>query len=108
MQYLVSVIDDRTGSGTPEEMTATLADVDDVRTALHELARRHLASVTRPQVVRLRRLSSAESGRSATSWTIRVSAASGHITCARIGTPARSRSPWRLTVNEKTAAFVAA
>jgi TetR/AcrR family transcriptional repressor of mexJK operon len=45
------------------EMTATLADVDDVRTALHELARRHLASVTRPQVVRLRRLISAESGR---------------------------------------------
>ncbi|NEK60009.1 TetR/AcrR family transcriptional regulator [Geodermatophilus sabuli] len=45
------------------ELAAALADVDDVSGALHDLAREHLASVTRPQVVRLRRLISAESGR---------------------------------------------
>jgi TetR/AcrR family transcriptional repressor of mexJK operon len=45
------------------DLGASLADVEDVPGALHDLARRHLASVTRPQVVRLRRLISAESGR---------------------------------------------
>jgi TetR/AcrR family transcriptional regulator, mexJK operon transcriptional repressor len=40
-----------------------LPETGDVRAALRELARRHLESVTRPEVVRLRRLVSAESGR---------------------------------------------
>ena len=46
-----------------EGLGAGLAGTDDVPAALRELARRHLASVTRPEVVRLRRLISAESGR---------------------------------------------
>ena len=46
-----------------EELVSALGRADDVPTALRELARRHLASVTRPEVVRLRRLISAESGR---------------------------------------------
>ena len=44
-------------------LVAALAETDDVRSALRDLARRHLESVTRPEVVRLRRLISAESGR---------------------------------------------
>jgi TetR/AcrR family transcriptional repressor of mexJK operon len=54
-------------TATAEEFAARvvgpLRTAEDVPAALHELARRHLASVTRPQVVRLRRLISAESGR---------------------------------------------
>jgi TetR/AcrR family transcriptional repressor of mexJK operon len=54
-------------TATAEEFAAHVVEplrtTDDVPAALHELARRHLASVTRPQVVRLRRLISAESGR---------------------------------------------
>ncbi|MGY1692747.1 TetR/AcrR family transcriptional regulator [Geodermatophilus sp. SYSU D01105] len=46
-----------------DELVRALDEVADVEGALHELARRHLASVTRPQVVRLRRLASAESRR---------------------------------------------
>ena len=44
-------------------VVAGLREADDVRAALRDLARRHLASVTRPEVVRLRRLISAESTR---------------------------------------------
>lgn len=44
-------------------VVAALGETDDVRTGLRDLARRHLDSVTRPEVVRLRRLISAESGR---------------------------------------------
>lgn len=46
------------------ELVGELHDVDDdIATALSDLARRHLAAVTRPQVLRLRRLIIAESGR---------------------------------------------
>ena len=46
-----------------DELIAPLRQADDVPAALHDLAREHLASVTRPEVVRLRRLISAESAR---------------------------------------------
>jgi TetR/AcrR family transcriptional repressor of mexJK operon len=46
-----------------DELVAPLRQADDVAAALHDLARQHLASVTRPQIVRLRRLISAESAR---------------------------------------------
>jgi TetR/AcrR family transcriptional repressor of mexJK operon len=46
-----------------DELIAPLRQVDDVPAALRELARQHLASVTRLPVVRLRRLISAESTR---------------------------------------------
>ncbi|MFW3171664.1 TetR/AcrR family transcriptional regulator [Geodermatophilus sp. CPCC 206100] len=46
-----------------DDLVAALGDADDVAAALHALARRHLASVTSPTVVRLRRLASAESRR---------------------------------------------
>ncbi len=46
-----------------DDLIASLDEAPDVTGALHDLARRHLAAVTRPHVVRLRRLASAESGR---------------------------------------------
>ncbi len=46
-----------------DELVPSLITVPDVHEALHALGRRHLAAVTRPEVVRLRRLISAESGR---------------------------------------------
>jgi TetR/AcrR family transcriptional repressor of mexJK operon len=46
-----------------EALVASLGEADDVPAALRDLARRHLASVTRLPVVRLRRLISAESAR---------------------------------------------
>ncbi|MGY1591926.1 TetR/AcrR family transcriptional regulator [Geodermatophilus sp. SYSU D00708] len=46
-----------------DALVASLDEVADVRAALRDLAARHLTSVTRPQVVRLRRLASAESRR---------------------------------------------
>lgn len=46
-----------------DELIAPLRQADDLPAALRELARRHLAAVTRLPVVRLRRLISAESAR---------------------------------------------
>jgi TetR/AcrR family transcriptional regulator, mexJK operon transcriptional repressor len=46
-----------------DDLVAALREADDVAEALHALARRHLAAVTSPRVVRLRRLASAESRR---------------------------------------------
>ena len=46
-----------------DELVAPLRQADDVPAALRDLARQHMAAVTRPQVVRLRRLISAESAR---------------------------------------------